>query len=178
MAEGLDFYYSPEVEEAVVTLCWHQPQLLGKVLRVIDPKVHILQEHLRFILEALQLNADLLGEADFTTVVQALREAGQFEACGELVGLEALFSKNYGYETLLDYYLELLKLYAAKRRDRVAGQVVVFSGGKGTIALNKEKHDAKDPDYVGRAFIRGRKYRIVGWTGKDKEDIHFYYYGA
>lgn len=174
----IENYYAPEVEEALVTLVWHNPQLLPRVLRCLDPGVHILQEHLRFILEAIQLSSDLLGASDFATVVQALREDGRFEACGELIGLDALWTKNYGYESLLDYYIELLKIYASKRLERNPARVLIFSGGKGTIHLNKAKENPKEPDYVGSALIRGRKYQIAGWTGQDKESIHFSAYAS
>ena len=174
----LDLYYSPEVEEALVTLCWHKPELLPKVLRQISPAVHIMQEHLRFILEAIQLSQDLLGSTDFATVTQALKEDGRLEACGELIGLDAIYCRNWGYESLLDYYIELLKVYAAKRETRDPASVVIFSGGKGTIAFNKAKTLDKEPDYTGTALIRGRKYRIAGWTSQDTESINCYFYAA
>lgn len=174
----LDTYYSPEVEEALVTLVWHKPELLGAVLAQIDPPVHIMQDHLRFILEAVQLSQDMFGATDFATVVRALREEKRFEACGELIGLDAIFNRNYGYESLLGYYIELLKIYATKRAERNPAQVVIFSGGKGTIHLNKDKESDKAPDYIGDFFIRGRKYKLVGWTGHDHQSISCSLYAA
>lgn len=177
---NLDLYYSPEVEEALVTLCWHKPELLPRVLRQINPSVHIMQEHLRFILEAVQLSQDLLNATDFATVVQALKEDGRFEACGELVGLDAIYSRNWGYESLLDYYIELLKLYATKRERRDPTPPVIFSGGKGTIHF-KEKSDplSKESDGDGLALIRGRKYRIVVWKDHtDPDEVHLSFYAV
>ena len=168
---NLETYYSPEVEEALVTLCWHKPELLPKVLRSLAPPVHIMQEHLRFILEALQLSQDQLGAADFATVVQVLREDGRLPACGELQGLDALYSRNYGYESLLDYYIELLKLYASKRTERSPEPVVIFDGGKGTICLNKSKVGETGPDYIGAFLVRGRKYKFLGWTSQDRQSV-------
>lgn len=182
---NLDTYYSPEVEEALVTLVWHKPELLPYVLRQISPPVHIFQEHLRFILEAIQLSQDLLNATDFATVVQALREDGHFEACGELVGLDAIYGRSWdsviqadNAKPILDYYIELLKLYASKREERNPSYIVVFSGGKGTINFNKAKTGEKEPDYVGTALIRGRKYKVAAWTTKDQESIHCYFYAA
>lgn len=180
---NLDLYYSPEVEEALVTLCWHKPQLLPYVLRQIAPQVHIMQDHLRFILEAVQLSQDLLGETTFETVVQALREDNHFEACGELIGLNAIYGRSWdsaidgaNAQKILDYYIELLKRYATKREQRDPTKIVIFSGGKGTLELNKAKANPKAPDYVGTALIRGRKYRRVGWISADGQAIHESFY--
>jgi hypothetical protein len=181
----LDLYYSPEVEEALVTLLWHKPELLPRVLRQINPSVHIMQDHLRFILEAIQLSQDLLNATDFATVVQVLKEDGRFEACGELVGLNAIYGRTWDSEIevanaskILDYYIQLLKIYAAKREARDPGEVVIFSGGKGTINFNKNKTEKREPDYNGAALIRGRKYKVVGWTAQDQESIQCYFYAA
>lgn len=175
---NLDTYYSPEVEEALVTLVWHKSELLGRVLQQIDPSVHIMQDHLRFILEAIQLSQDMYGATDFATVVQALRDDNRFEACGELLGLDAIFNRNYGYESLLSYYIELLKTYAAKRQTGSSEPVVIFSGGKGTLHLNKDKDNDKDPDYIGQAFIRARKYKWIGWISRDNQAIHCSLYAS
>src|SRR5258707_731942 len=91
------FIFAPEIEQALVALCFQAPHRVATVYRELDPAVHITDQKLRFILEAIDLAYRELGLSDFASVIQILRELGHFKACGGLLGVNAVFEEcRYG----------------------------------------------------------------------------------
>jgi DnaB-like helicase N terminal domain len=157
-------YYAAEVEAALITLLWHEPDLLGATLRQLDPAAHFVSPAHRWILEAVQVVYGENGCCDFALVVQALRELGRLEDCGDLQGLNALYSQNWGYVSLLDEYISVLKEYATQRGVDPCKPVYRYSGGHGTIAPNKLKTKDTHPDYTGILKLSGRNYALSAWS--------------
>src|SRR5260370_33717469 len=113
------FILAPEIEQALVALCFQAPHRVAVVYRELDPQIHITRPELRFILEAIDLAYRELGLSDFASVVQVLRELGHFEDCGGLLGVNAVFEEyRYGFsspeaeEEIFTHYLQTLKTYA------------------------------------------------------------------
>src|SRR5258707_11613106 len=90
------FIFAPEIEQALVALCFQAPHRVATVYRELDPAVHITDQKLRFILEAIDLAYRELGLSDFASVIQVLRELGHFEDCGGVIGGKAVF-EEYPY---------------------------------------------------------------------------------
>jgi DnaB-like helicase N terminal domain len=157
-------YYAAEVESALVTLLWHEPDLLGATLRQLDPEAHFVVPAHRWILEAIRIVYGDQGCCDFALVVQVLRELGLLEDCGGLQGLNALYAQNWGYVSLLDEYISVLKEYAIQRGVDPCKPVYRYVGGHGTITLNKLKTKDIHPDYTGILKLSGRNYALSGWN--------------
>src|SRR5215470_7020464 len=112
--EKLRTYYAPEVEERLVSICWHEPARLAEVLRRLEPSTHFVQPHLRHILEAIEISYRELGAVDWCTVLQVLSEQHLLEEVGGRQLLDELW-RNPGYVSLFNYYVDLLTDYAVQR---------------------------------------------------------------
>src|ERR1700747_2319123 len=141
------FLFAHEIETSMIALVWHALDYVAAIKRELDPMLHFTQPHLRHLLEAIELSYRELGVADFASVVQILRELGQFEACGGLLGINAIFEQSrYGFSSpeaekeVFDHYLEMLKTYAVNRNMDPPQKVYRFTGGKGTLSCNKTTH--------------------------------------
>jgi hypothetical protein len=157
------FVFSGEIEQAFVKSLWHTPSRLEGALAQIDPQVHLTQPHLRLILEAIRISVGEIGDADWVTVISILREQNALEDCGGLDGLNSLWDYD-GFTThdqIFGEYIRLLKEYASARRERVP--VFPFTGGKGTLELNKAKRRETDCDYLGQIRVLGRPYTARAW---------------
>jgi hypothetical protein len=74
----MTFHWVPEIEQATVSILWHEPERVAEFLREIDPAVHLYQPSLRIILEAIGIAYGELNCADWATVVEVVRELGHF----------------------------------------------------------------------------------------------------
>jgi DnaB helicase-like protein len=159
-------YYAPELERAIVSLCWHRPENLPKVLQALDPAVHLKEPHLRLILEAINLVYRELGATDWATVIDYLRQQGKLAECGELVGLDEIYRLE-PCPALLSYYIELLKDYGALREGAPLAPTLRFNGGQGQIFNNKAKKTQREPDVIGVVAIASKAYELKGWMATD-----------
>ena len=164
--KSLQTYYAPEVEERLVSLVWHHPEHLARVLQQLDPEVHFVQPHIRHILEAVRISYSELGECDWTTVVQVLREQKMLEEVGNLELLDQVW-RHEGCMSFLDYYIELLQDYAIQRGIDPHQPVFRFTGGRIQIKPNRSKSREGQPDYVGAGRVCGNNYQVRGWTEPD-----------
>jgi DnaB-like helicase N terminal domain len=162
------FTFAPEIEQAMVSLCFYNPDRISVVMRELDPGVHFTQPHLRQILSAIDLAYRELGEHDFASVVTVLREQGQLNACGGSAGVNSVFEEfRYGFSSpqaedeIFAHYIEMLKSYAIGRKTNEP----VYRFNRGDIRLfpNKTKYSESAPDYVGEGKIAGRLYRAAEW---------------
>jgi DnaB-like helicase N terminal domain len=156
-------YYAAEVEVALISLLWHEPDLLGITLRQLDPAAHLVVPAHRWILEAVQIVYGENSCCDFALVVEVLRELGRLEDCGDLQGLNALYSQNWGYRSLLPEYVAILKEYATQRGVDPHRPVYRYAGGSGNLGPNKLKTQQKHPTYTGSMKLCGRRYELQGW---------------
>lgn len=163
------FTFAPEIEQALVSLCFYNPERLAVVYRELDPNVHLTTEHLRHILAAIDLAYRELGEHDFASVVTVLREQGKLEACGGLLGVNQIFEEfRYGFsspeaeEEIFAHYIEMLKSYAIGRQKNEP--VYRFNRGDIRLVPNKTKQYESAPDYVGEGKVAGCLYRVAEWV--------------
>jgi hypothetical protein len=116
--DGMTFLFSPQYEEATVSILWKQPERIAAFLRDFDPAVHLVQLHLRIILEAVNLSYGDHGEADWASVVQVIQEIGKLDEVGGLEGLNRVYSAKEitpVTDKIYAHYLEALQTYAAHR---------------------------------------------------------------
>lgn len=171
------FYFAPEIEDATVSIIWHEPERLAEFLRQFDPNVHLAQPHCRIILEAITLAYGELGTADFPTVVQVVRELGRLEECGKIEGLNRIYSAieiSLPYiEQVYRHYLDMLRLYAAHRKVTPSEKLYLFTAGRVAVRRSKIKSKPTDPDYLGDAKVRGRIYKVRGWESRGRGEQGF-----
>jgi hypothetical protein len=163
------FIFAPEIEQALVSVCFQCPERIATLYRELDPGIHITRPELRFILEAIDLAYRELGATDFASVIQVLRELGRLEACGGAPGVNSVFEEyRYGFsspeaeEPIFGHYIEMLKAYALGRDKNQP--VYRFNRGDIHLVPNKTKHSESAPDYVGEGKIAGRLYRVAEWV--------------
>jgi hypothetical protein len=164
------FVWAPEIEVATVSAIWHEPVHCAEFLRVCDPAIHLTQPHLRIILEAIRLAYSELNATDWATVVEVVRELGQFDEVGGLEGLNAVYSaielnpdpvfRQRVTDPIFKYHVKLLQEYAKHREMDPPQPVTRFSGGRGKAWRNKVKRHANDPDHTGEAIVRGVRYLV------------------
>jgi hypothetical protein len=188
------FIFAPEIEQAMVALCFQAPHRVATVYRELDPAVHITRPELRFILEAIDLAYRELGAMDFASVIQVLRELGRLEACGGAPGVNSVFEEyRYGFwkpnpeteqkifwkpdpeaeEEIFTHYIETLKTYAINRQKDPPQPVYRFTDGKATLVPNKVKRKESDPDFIGEARVHGRSYIAKVWIAIDGSFLNF-----
>jgi hypothetical protein len=162
------FYFAPEIELSVVSLCWHEPERLAGFYRDFDLAVHIGQPHLRIILEAINQAYGHLNTTDWASVVQLIRELGKLEHVGGLDGLNEVYQAQfYGRdnaertEKIWADYLRLLRYYAANRKEIPPRPPDFFTRGSITLYPNKAKTSLLAPDAAGEAKIAGRRYQAA-----------------
>ena len=169
------FVYALEIEQALVSVLWRKVTLMECFLARCDPMVHLSQPKLRIIVRAIQLaygelGADLNceinpleGSSDWPVVVTVVRELGGFDECGGLAGLNEVYSAHeptpYSSQIFGDY-LRLVCDYALARQEQSAPRVCVFSGGRGTLYLNKAKKARARDDFKGEAIVQGARYQV------------------
>jgi hypothetical protein len=174
------FVFAPEIEAQLVSICWHDPDRIGTVLKELDPQVHLTQPHLRHILEACSLAYRQLGCLDFPVIVQVLREECRLQDCGGLEGLNQVYLlAEHAYQepghkqALFDHYLGMLKTYAVNRSVEPPRPVYRFIGGDGELRPNKNKRHDSEPDFLGEAKITGRFFRLEGHKTRDRFNLNF-----
>jgi DnaB-like helicase N terminal domain len=155
-------FSAPEIEAALVSLCWAEPAHLGKVLQKLDPIQHISQPHLRLLLQAIYECYTQAGDVDWAIVVQWLRDDQALDQFDGLSGLEIIYARP-GYNALLDWYIELLQDFAAHRAELPGVYPHYFSGGKGYLKDNPQKRFPKDPPILGQALVASKNYLVRGW---------------
>jgi len=162
------FIFAPEIEVATVSLIWKQPERCARFLRDLDPALHLSQPHLRYIVEAVALAYSELGCADWATVVGVLRELKHFEDCGELLGLNEVYSAveiTPVSDQIFDHYVSMLQSYALGREKNQS--VYRFNRGDINLVKNKVKRIESAPDFIGEGKVAGRLYRAAAWTNTD-----------
>jgi hypothetical protein len=149
----------------------------------LDPDIHFLDPALRIVLEMLSVVYWQIGALDWASVIQALREVNEIEACGGLEGLNEIYTDGGHYpegrlpqfaEAFVREYIQLLYDYANQRESDPTKPVYRFTGGKGKLRLNKLARCDSDPSDVGEALICGRRYKILGWCDGNELVIKFY----
>ena len=171
--QDLSLHYAIEIEAALVTLCWHHPEVLPKVLQNLNPLVHISQPHLRHLLEAINRSYSELGATDWAATIDCLTDLGLLAECGEALTLDELY-KNPGCSSLLDYYIERLQEFAVHRNILPGVFPSRFSGGFLTLSANPIKRKPTDPDLVGTASVAGKPYTVRGWSDSGNLNCRLY----
>ena len=174
-------YWAPEIETSMVALLWHHPEFVDFVHLELDVELHFLSPALRIVLEAISVVYWNIGDADWSTVVHAIREMGAIDTCGGVQGLNDIFTDGGRYydgrtdpQPVVLEYMELLKAYGAQRQEDPTKIIPRFTGGKGRLWPNKTAKRATDPSDLGEAFIRGHRYKIRGWWESDGLSMKFY----
>jgi hypothetical protein len=162
------FHFAPEIEQSLVSLCFYAPERIAVLKRQLDLGLHFTRPELRFILQAIELAWGELGERDFVSVIQTLRELGHLEDCGGAPGVNQVFEEyRYGFsseqalEQIFTHYIEMLKAYALGRQ--TAQPVFRFNRGDIILLPNKLKRSPASPDFVGEGKVAGRCYRAAEW---------------
>jgi hypothetical protein len=172
----MTFIFAPEIEDATISILWHEPERLPDFLRRFDPNLHLAQPHCRIILEAINLAYGELGTSDFATVTQVVSELHKLDHCGGIEGLNRIYSlvedgtphwKERG-DKIFAHYLEMLIAYGTHRRLAPNENMYRFTAGRATVRRNKVKRP-NEPFYIGSAFVRGRNYKIRGWETSEEE---------
>jgi hypothetical protein len=175
-ASGHTFVFALEIEVVTVSTIWRQPARCAEFLRVCDPLVHLTQPYLRIILEAVQIAYAELNAADWATVVEVVRELGQFEEVGGLDGLNTVYSATEitpVIDPIFNHHIELLQEYARARQMDPPRPVHRFSGGRGTARINKASHRPANPEYLGDAIVRGLAYVVRVDVSSDGTFLNF-----
>ncbi len=182
-ASGSTFIWAPQIEVAVVSTIWHEPSRCAGFLRVCDPLVHLTQPHLRIILEAISIAYAELNAADWATVVEVVRELGALEEVGGLDGLNTVYSatepspspdfRERVTDPIFAHHIELLQEYARARQMDPPRPVARFSGGRGTVRVNKASHRPANPEYIGDAIVRGIAYVVRVDVSSDGTFLNF-----
>jgi hypothetical protein len=177
----LTFHFAPEIEQALVSLCFYAPERIAVLKRELDVEVHFTRPELRYILEAIQLAYCELGTSDFASVIVVLRELGRLEDCGGIGEVNTIFGQyRYGFscpqaeEEIFAHYLAMLKAYALAREQTPGGPPIYhFAGGKGTTVPNKVKRYPNDPDETGQAMVAGKRYSVKLWRTPEFTNLRF-----
>jgi hypothetical protein len=170
-------YWAAELEEALVSMCWHQPDLyLAETLRQIDPQVHFIQRHCQCLLEAVELCYCELNACDWHTVLCCLAEQGLLREVGEDKQLLDRIFRNPGHGSLFQFYINTLKAIAEQRGTDRAKSLVFFTGGKAELKWNHDKRSESAPACIGAGRIRGHSYAVRGWVSKDGSLLSLKFY--
>jgi hypothetical protein len=169
------FQFAPEIEQAVVSLCFYAPQRIGTLKRELDLAVHFTQPHLRFVLEAIELAYREFGTSDFAGVIRVLREFSTLEDCGGTQGVNAVFEQyRSGFscpqaeEKIFRHYIAMLKAYALGRANQPPVAVYRFARGDLTLVKNHAKINDSAPEWIGEGKVAGRAYRVSAFSNHDK----------
>jgi DnaB-like helicase N terminal domain len=176
MTEPLtSFHFAPEIEQALVSLCFSAPERIATLKRELSPEVHITQPHLRHILEGIELAYRELGTRDFASVIRVLREEGRLEDCGGAQGVNEVFEQyRYGFsspqaqEQIFAHYIEMLKAYALGRANQPPVAVYRFARGDLTLVKNHAQINDSAPEWIGEGKVAGRHYRASAWSARNK----------
>jgi hypothetical protein len=171
------FYFSAEIEQALVAACFQHPERISRVKRDLDVEAAITNRAYRYVLLATEFAYRELGSTDFADLIQILREQGQLADCGGLEGVNNIleqyrfgFSSPQAAEEIIAHYIEMLKNYAVARQTRVPFKF--FVGGRGSLAQNKLKAHPSQPDFTGSAQITGKTYDVKGWLSADGQSLN------
>jgi hypothetical protein len=166
------FHFAPEIEQALVSLCFYAPERIAVLKRELEPQVHFTRPELRHILQAIELAYGELGVSDFASVIQTLRELGRLEDCGGPSQVNAIFEDyRYGLSSpqaereIFDHYVDMLKRYALARSSNT--NVLFFNRGDLHLSPNKAKQSPHSPDYIGNGKIAGKPYSARAYQSKD-----------
>lgn len=164
----LTFYFAEEIELSVVSFLFREPERITDVYRELDPQTHILQPHLRHVLEAQLIAYREEGVPTFADVVRILRELGHLESVGGISGVAEIYDyRRFGasqpqiVDRIFSHWLEMLKNYAVARESKQP----FFYSNRGLCELveNKAKRSDSGPDVTGTAQVCGRYYSALGW---------------
>jgi hypothetical protein len=168
------FHWSTEIEEATLSILWHQPQRLKYFLQECDPAVHFHEPHSKIIFDAIGQVHQEVGPVSFEDMVLCLREYRQLDNVGgkdslnriyalyQPTGLPDAFYKTDSarIDKILSHHVSLLKTYAVAREFEPPREVHQYLGGKGCAYKNKAKRKGWQADYIGPAYVRGVKYQM------------------
>ena len=138
-------YWAPEIERSLVAILWHHPRFVDFVHLNLDPEIHFLDPILRTVLELISVVYWQFGRVDWASVIHALREVDEIEACGGRQGLNDIFTDDGHYpESRGNPNPSLgntsgfctLTLFSADKSDPTK-PVYQFMGGKRKIRPNK-----------------------------------------
>lgn len=169
----MTFVFASQIEDATVSILWHEPTRLGAFLRDLDLSLHLTQPALRVIVQALAIVHSESGTCDFELVVQTIRELGNFEDVGGLEGLNRIYAlKEFRAdqettEAVFGEYLRLLKAYAEHRKDDPPTMPYRFARGEIQLIENKNNPTGTRPDYLGTGKIAGKTYQATARRSKD-----------
>jgi hypothetical protein len=175
------FLFSPEIETALIGLLWREPDRISIVKRELDPALHFVQPHCRWLLEAIDLAYRELATVDFACVIEVLRELGRLEDVGGLEGANELWNAGEFLnspvwqamgktDALFAEYLRMIKQYAVNRGEQPPRPTYLFIGGKGTLLLDKAR--VKADHYTGEVSVAGRWYSVRAEVGSEGEFIN------
>jgi hypothetical protein len=176
-------FFAPEIESGLIGLVWREPDRLGTLKRELDPALHFLQPHCRWLLEAIDLAYRELGTADFACVIQVLRELSRLEDVGGLEGANEIYKMAEFVDSpawnqklsdrLFTHHLESLKTYAINRQEQPPRSTYLFRSGKATLVPNKVKRSQNSADFIGEAWICGRWYVVGASLALDGSFLNF-----
>lgn len=175
--------FSPEIETATVAIAWREPERVALLKRQLDPALHFIQPHCRWILSAIDIAWGELGLADWPNVIQILRELSRLEDAGGLDGVldvwregeflsSSVWQQAGKTDKLFAHYIKMLKAYALARQKVPPLAYKHFVGGKGTLWLNKVRKNKSAPDFAGEARISGKLYQLKGWLSTNGQFLN------
>jgi hypothetical protein len=167
-------FFAPEIEMAVISLLWHEPERCAQFLREFDPAVAIIQPYLRTLLQAISLSWSEANAADWASVVQVLRELGQLEACGGLQALNEVYVlQDYGQRLAQPHLENIWRAYLAILRNCIENRVSdpprppdFFT--RGELRLYATGKQAPKPYAIGKGKIAGKLYQASAWLEADQ----------
>lgn len=169
----MTFLFASQIEDAAVSLLWHEPERLAGFLRDMDPAIHLTQPALRHILEAITLVYSDLATTDFELIVQILRELHRFDEVGGFEGLNRIYvlkqsrADKQTTNAVFGEYIRLLKAYAEHRNQDAPTMPYRFNRGEFYLIENKNNTCRSRPDYLGTGKIAGKTYSATGRRSKD-----------
>jgi hypothetical protein len=172
------FVYCEEVECALVSLLWWNPDLIPITQRELDFQQHFVSPAHRGVLEALTFAYAQMGDVSWAAVIEMVRQLGLNDEVGGLAGLNDILTNRGRHpegppkrnlDLFLSEYIRAVKTYASGRKANPFTAPSYYVDGAGTLRRNKLALKSNDPVCAGTIRVLGHTFAAAGWWGEDGE---------